>query len=268
MLNKKLFIAENLDTGVMVKPFLGGQVVVYTTRAPDKTSDNEDAAAVFALDQRNGLLVVADGLGGLPSGQQASATAINTLDTTLSACDNPEALRDCILNGIEAANQEIIQIGVGAATTLAMVEISDQTMRSYHVGDSMILLCGQRGRLKQQTISHSPVGYALESGMLDEAEAMHHEDRHIVSNIVGAAEMRIEMGPAVPLAQRDTVCIASDGLFDNLQVPEIVEIIRSGPLQNAMTKLVSLCQQRMGGSQDASVPSKPDDLTVILYRPV
>ncbi len=269
MLARELFIAENLEVPRAVRPFLSGQAVVYTTRAHDKETENEDAAAIFALDLSHGLLVVADGLGGLPLGQQASGTAVKVLEATLKACDNVDLLRECILNGIESANEKVLQLGAGAATTLALVEVSDAAVRTYHVGDSMILVCGQRGRLKLQTISHSPVGYAVESGMLDEAEAMHHEDRHIVSNVLGAAEMRIEMGPAVPLALRDTVCIASDGLFDNLQVPEIVDIIRIGPLVKAMDKLITLCQQRMRAADpDATTPSKPDDLTVILYRPV
>ena len=43
----------------------------------------------------------------------------------------------------------------------------------------MILTTGQRGRLRMQTVSHSPVGFAIEYGLLDESEAMHHEERHL-----------------------------------------------------------------------------------------
>ncbi len=36
--------------------------------------------------------------------------------------------------------------------------------------------------------------------MLDEDEAMNHEDRHVVSNMIGAEDMHIELGPVVKLA--------------------------------------------------------------------
>jgi serine/threonine protein phosphatase PrpC len=101
--------------------------------------------------------------------------------------------------------------------------------------------------------------------MLDEEEAVHHEERHIVSNVVGASDMSISIGTSLQLATRDTLLLASDGLFDNLYMEEIVEIIRKGPLTNAADKLVTLCQQRMQHPQPA-LPSHADDLSFILYR--
>ena len=77
-----------------------------------------------------------------------------------------------------------------------------------------VLVTGGLGKIKLLTVSHSPVGMALESGLLDEAEAMHHEERHIVSNVVGSAGMRIEIGAKRKLAPRDTVLLASDGLAE------------------------------------------------------
>lgn len=59
----------------------------------------------------------------------------------------------------------MLAVGIGAATTLAVVKLSGRTIRPYHVGDPMILLTGQRGRIKHQNIAHSPVGYAVEAGM-------------------------------------------------------------------------------------------------------
>ena len=49
-------------------------------------------------------------------------------------------------------------------------------------------------------------------------------------NVIGSSDMRVEVGPALQLAARDTVLLASDGLFDNLYIDEIVDTIRRGPL--------------------------------------
>lgn len=53
-------------------------------------------------------------------------------------------------------------LNIGAATTIAIIEYHAGTVRPYHVGDSMILVTGLRGRVHYQSVSHSPVGFAME----------------------------------------------------------------------------------------------------------
>ncbi len=243
-----------------------GHAVVFSARAPDKLSPNEDAAAVIPVDERCGVLVVADGLGGERAGHEASALAVRTLaEAVLGADADATRLRSAILDGIETANRMICEMGIGAATTIAVVEISDRHVRPYHVGDSMILQVGGLGKVKLQTVSHSPVAMAVESGLLDAAEAMHHDERHVVSNVVGSASMRIEIGPPLKIAPRDTVLLASDGLSDNLHLNEIVPTIRKGRQKESTERLVAAAINRMRHPIDGA-PHKPDDLTVITYR--
>lgn len=213
-----------------------------------------------------GVLVIADGLGGLPGGDTASRTAINALSSTVTnATKSQLPLRDAILDGIEKANRQILNKSSGAATTLAAIEIQSNSIRPYHVGDSMIMLCGQRGKVKLQSIAHSPVGYAVESGLLDENEAIHHEERHLISNVVGSSDMSIEIGTLRKLAPRDTLIVASDGLFDNLYLTEIIDIIRTGKLTTSANSLIELTLERMQHPK-ADSPCHPDDLTFILFR--
>jgi len=247
-------------------PFVNGEAVVYTHRSPDKTTVNEDCAALIPYSNDAGVLVIADGLGGQPSGDTASRTAINAIASTINKATKSQLpLRDAILDGIEKANRQILDHSSGAATTLAAIEIQNNSIRPYHVGDSMMMLCGQRGKVKLQSIAHSPVGYAVESGLLDENEAIHHEERHLISNVVGSNDMSIEIGTIRKLARRDTLIIASDGLFDNLYLNEIIEIIRTGKITNAANSLIELTHQRMQ-QQIADLPCHPDDLTFILFR--
>ncbi len=261
----RLYIQQEMDHAEIQSMSIG-LVGVYSVRSPDKQTPNEDAAALIPFDDSSGILVVADGLGGMRAGEQASGIAVEALKTSLlEAAVQGLGLRDAVLNGIEKANQDISSLGIGAATTLAVVEVQGRTVRSYHVGDSMILVTGQRGKVKLQTVSHSPVAYAVEAGLLDESEAMNHEERHLVSNMIGTPDMRIEVGPAIELAPRDTLLLASDGLFDNLHLDEIVACVRKGPLKKIIQTLAEDCRQRMveGGQGN---PSKPDDLTFIVFR--
>ncbi len=252
----------------IVRRFAGGEICYFTARAPGKESPNEDTLGLIPWGEHGGVLVVCDGLGGQPSGADASRTAAACLaDSIAAAPPGNGGLREAILDGIEKANRSVTGLGVGAATTLVLLEIQGTLIRPYHVGDSMILVSGQRGRIKLQTVSHSPVGYAVEAGFLDAQEAMHHAERHLISNMIGTPDMRIEIGTAVELARRDTALLASDGLFDNLHLDEIVERMRCGPINTGANALRLDSLARMTGAA-SDMPSKPDDLSFILYRPV
>ncbi len=241
----------------------GGTAAVYTCRSPGKITPNEDVAAFVPRTPDQGVLIVADGLGGHANGGQASRLAVEQVVKSLENLDpQVEELRPAILDGIESANTAVCALGNGSASTLAIAEIRSGAVRTYHVGDSSILLIGSRGRVKLQTIAHSPIGYAVESGMIDEADAIYHEDRHMISNVIGTNNMRIEIGSPIRMAPRDRLVLASDGLFDNLFPHEIVEMVRIGPVSRAVVRLAGEAISRML-TESAKVPSKPDDLTII-----
>ncbi len=249
------------------RPLAGGRATVFSSRCPGHDGSNEDAAAIINVNESAGVLVVADGLGGSAAGAAAAAAAVLQVCKSVDkAARNESLLRTAILDGFELANEAVRAIGVGAGTTLAVIEIQDGAVRPYHVGDSAILLVGARGKLKYQSIAHSPIGYGVEAGLIAEDEAMHHEDRHIVSNVIGTPEMHIEIGPTLKLAARDTLIVMSDGLADNLHAEEIVERIRKGSIATAAKALALDARTRMAEPSDG-MPSKPDDLTFIVFRP-
>ena len=260
----RLFLAR--DTHEVERYDCAGlEVAIYSQRSPAKETANEDGAAVLPLSDNAAVLAIADGVGGARGGELASATALQALSAAVGHPSTaPELLRMAILNGIEAANTAVCGLNIGAATTMAVVEYSEGIVRPYHVGDSKTLITGRRGRIRYQTVAHSPIGYAVESGFLAEKKAIFHEDNHLVSNVVGDPNMRMEVGPAIKLATHDTVLIASDGLFDNLWVEEIIAIIRKGKLTAAVTQLATAARERMHSLEHE--PCKPDDLTIIVFR--
>lgn len=260
-----LFLERQMEA-IEIHDFCGGKAATFSMRSPVKETANEDAAALIPFDAESGILMVADGLGGQRGGAQAAATTVYELVASLeSAVRDGTTLREAVLNGIESANREISTLAIGAASTVAVAEVRGGHLRPYHVGDSQILLLGQKGKQKLLTVSHSPVGYAQHSGLLDEKEAMTHEDRHYVFNVLGTPEMTIEMGLDFELSPRDTLLIACDGLFDNLPIQEVIETLRKGNLEEATKALVSKCLRRMNNPSETR-PSKPDDLTLIVYR--
>lgn len=250
----------------------GGAAWAFTARAPHKDTPNEDAALLLDLGGGAGVLAVADGCGGLPQGERASATALGVLRDALLAA-NGAAPPEGEANGgwsarvyaaFEAASQAVAALG-GPCTTLSVVLIEDGAARPFHAGDSPILVFGQRGRRKLEVVAHSPTAYAVEAGFLVEEEALLHEDRHLVLNALGAEGARIEIGAPVPLAAFDTVVVASDGLSDNLYTEETVALLRAGRLDRGLAAVAARAAERME-QEGQGGPGHADDLTLLAFR--
>ena len=246
MTSDALVLTSSSDDSAREGNVAGGSFVAYTATAPDKSTDNEDTVAVIPVTHDAVVLVIADGAGGLPGGAQAALTVVEELQKSLQQIGTDTGLlRGAILNGLESANEAVMARSNGSATTATVVSIDGLVARSYQVGDSESIVIGQRGRVRAQTTSHSPTGFAIEAGFLDHRDALHHEERHLVSNFIGTADMRIEMGSGLTLNPRDTVLLASDGLMDNVHLHEIVELVRKGPIAEASGALTSLAKRRM-----------------------
>ena len=236
-----------------------GQAMVFSRSHAGQSGANEDALGVFEDVSGRTCLAVADGVGGLPQGLEAATLAIGLLAEASRSESTP------IENRIETANQKLLTQLPNAGTTVCVAEITDGALVSCHAGDSTALVVGQRGRIKLRTQSHSPVGIKEANG-LDEKEALFHPQRHLLNNMMGDRALWLEKQDALELASRDTVLLGTDGLWDNLFLSEIVEMIRLGELSESAEKLAEAVIQRMSHPV-AGLPSKPDDISFILYRP-
>jgi PPM family protein phosphatase len=264
-----LVLAAGQDITESLVAVAGGAAAIWATPRPGNDA-SEDALLVMPVGTDSAVLAIADGMGGMPGGGTAAALAIGALATAVEeGLGAGLRLQTAILDGFGRANAAVLAMGTGAATTLAVAELSGGQVRAYNVGDSEVMVIGQRGRIKLRTLSHSPVGFALQAGLVDHEEALHHEDRHLVSNFVGSRDMRIEVGSALRLGAMDTLVVCSDGLVDNLRLAEIAEVMRCGPLDRQLHTLARRTLARMSGPEVADPenhPSKPDDLSLIAYR--
>ena len=242
------------------------EIAIYSRPSPYKDGNNEDCAAIIDVDENTILLIVADGLGGHSNGAAASSLMIETFGQKFYEHSHSQlSVRERILDSIESTNSVLMDKANGGYTTVAVAEIHEHNLRTYHVGDSEILLAGQRGKLKLRTISHSPVGYAVESEWLNEDEAMMDGNRHYISNTLGQNDMYIAMSSWLKMGKRDTLLIGTDGLFDNLLENEIINYVRKGALGTCAQNISDAIMTRMQTAQSGN-PSKPDDATFILYR--
>ena len=240
-----------------------GEVACFSNRSPTKDTPNEDALGVIPVDEETTVLVVADGLGGMPAGEHASQTVVECLIESLK--DTSSSIREAILNGIDNANQEIMDLKTGSGTTVSIAELTGNKLRTYHAGDSLILLTTSHGNIKHQSLSHSPIGYAVICGALNAENAMRHPERNLISNYVGCADMHINVGPIVELAPQDTLILSSDALSDNLYEDEICEYIRKGPMLEGVNEMIIQCKENMLHPL-SDRRCHPDDFTLISFR--
>lgn len=245
----------------------GARGILSTAKAIDKNGPNEDVLLVKQLNENSTVIAVADGLGGHCSGEQAARLQITLLRDELNSIGDADVragieVRNAILNAIEKCNDRLLSENTNSATTVIVVEIHKTRLRTYHVGDSVAILAGQRGLLKAKTLPHSYVSMGIESGFLDPSEEITHEDRHYIMNYVGKSDMRVDVGSPFQCDKFDTLLVCSDGLTDNLSLESIVGLIQSGPIDDCLRNLQASCIEAM--HRDTG---QFDDLTIVLLRP-
>lgn len=128
-------------------------------------ADNQDA---FAIDEENGLFVIADGIGGKVEGAKASRMFVDRLqeDATRFArllaasdpIDNDDHRRrifDFLVRRVDRANREIFEQGDGRmGTTCEVLLMGEEVAFVAHVGDSRVYLL-RDGEIFQLTSDHT-----------------------------------------------------------------------------------------------------------------
>ncbi|MBL8173810.1 MAG: serine/threonine-protein phosphatase [Bryobacterales bacterium] len=179
---------------------------------------NQDAAEHCAAGDL-ACWVLADGLGGHGSGEEASrlaAAAVMEAFRAQAEC-SPSALlayigfaRNAVLK-----RQEENAIFSGMRTTLVIL-VSDMRQALWaHVGDTRLYLF-RDGQLARQTLDHSVPQAMVDARQLDAVGIRHHEDRNrLLRSIGGREEVRatIEETPH-PLRPGDAFLLCSDGFWE------------------------------------------------------
>lgn len=258
-------LVEAARVGPRIEELSAGQVAYLSFCHPGRAL-NQDALALLDRGDGRAVLAIADGMGGHRDGEKAARLAIESLaEKVMHSGEGLESLEDVIRQGFLAGHRRIAALGTDAGTTLVAVEVSESSLQSTHCGDSFAAVVGRQGHLKSRTLDHSPTAYACDAGVLAEQEALTHPDRHLILTALGHEGLRLDVGPRIVLARSDTVLLASDGLSDNLLSEEYLNLARRGSLEEAAQGLLQRTQATMG--KERAAIAKPDDLSLILFRP-
>ena len=234
-------------------------------------TNNEDSMLV---DERLGLYIVADGVGGAAAGEVASRMVCEVVQlevarnqTLIRACvkdptpANRQTVTRLLSRTIQLASQKVFEASqvqqdmLGMASTIAMVQIVGHYAMVAHVGDSRVYL--QRdGKVYQITEDHSLVAEQVRRGDMTAEQAEVSSMRNVLTRAVGFQPVVDVDTLQVELDQGDRLLLCSDGLFNYLPLDE---------LTLACEKLVS---DRMGPAliSTANKRGGADNITLIILE--
>jgi protein phosphatase len=231
-------------------------------------SHNEDS---IATDPANGLVVLADGMGGYNAGEVASgmATAVITNDmrhilTKVQPYQIDPETRNVVAwrlvhNQVMKANASIYQASqsqpqyAGMGTTLLVCLFYDNKVMVAHIGDSRLYLL-RGGKFKQVTRDHSLLQEQIDSGLITLEQAKHAQHKNLVTRALG---IEPSVDPEIheyQVRRGDLFLLCSDGLCDMVEDEDISLTMQAlgANLKLAAQQLVQMANDN-GGKDNVSV---------------
>jgi protein phosphatase len=216
---------------------------------------NPDAEAFLA---HGGFLsVLCDGMGGMEHGDIASQTAVTAILEAYARKTPEESIPEALERSARQANERVIEAALnlglkeGVGTTLVAAVLHESSLYFLSVGDSGVFHI-RNGHLQMVNRPHvfsNLLDQAAASGKISRGEAQQHPERESLTSFIGIHALE-EIDRNVepwPLADGDTVLLASDGMFKTLEPVEIVQCLKGHP-QSWPQALVgrTLAQRRLG----------------------
>lgn len=227
-------------------------------------SSNQDA---FVTADHLGLWAVADGMGGHAGGDIAARTAIASLTARAELftgslhqgqCTPQDFLTDLVMQAhdavLERAQVEPRLKHMGT-TIVALAIPPAPTPIAYvtHLGDSRAYLF-HAGTLRGLTRDHTLIEKYLERGILTEASARTHPERHVLTKALGMPHAARPSFSSQALHDDDLLVLCSDGLTKMLEDRDIAAILAKseGDPIRACDGLLAAALER-GGEDNVTV---------------
>ncbi len=201
-----------------------------------------DAASVgndsdVELSSKGALLVVADGRGGLKSGEKASEFVIagirskcSNIPTDILSNDNSiiAFIKDAIIESdkIIKSYAKDHRESEGMGSTIVLVWLLGEKAYCGWCGDSRIYCYNPQNSLVRLSHDHSYVQSLVDEGKITEEEAFDHPDGNIITRSLGdSGEAANPETKIYPIHRRDVFMLCSDGLCGLLNDEQIENIL-------------------------------------------
>jgi adenylate cyclase len=222
--------------------------------------ENEDK---MHLDERNGIFIVADGLGGRRGGETGSRMAVETIYGHLLQYLGTEEedkidLAKILEKAMQRANAEVLAAArtrpelEGMGATGSVVVVRDHCAFISSIGDSRVYLLREEG-IEQLTEDDTVTWQLLKRGLITRDQARRHQMRSMLTNCLGKAP---NLQPRIhenPLQRGDYLLLCSDGLWEPVSDQEIANIVHAAETpSSACRRLIERANDR-GGKDNVTV---------------
>ncbi len=201
------------------------------------------------------LFAVADGMGGHAGGEVAARLAVDTLTVAFGAKPTGAGLSEAVIEANRVVFEQSLDNpelrGMGTTMTAAALVNEDDrdVIALVNVGDSRSYRLHD-GQLSQITVDHSLAEEMVRSGELSEAEAAVHPHRHILTRALGVADdVAVDLWRIQP-SRGDRFLLCSDGLTNELDEPQITEVLTSAVDPKVAADLLVRAARTHGGSDN------------------
>jgi protein phosphatase len=213
---------------------------------------------------RGFMMIVADGVGGLPTAGEGSAEAVKVmvqhllhateLTSTLVLLDEDDAV-DQLRTAVMEAHSKLVRhgeaVGRKPATTLTMWAGFWPRVFVVNAGDSRYYRL-RSGRLERFTVDQTMAEVMVESGALTREKAEASRLKHILWSAVGNEELKPEVR-VIDIVRSDRHLLCSDGLTKHVSDEEIKErLARDESSEATVRGLINLALER-GGTDNVTV---------------
>ncbi len=164
-------------------------------------------------------------------------------------------LRDAVVEANEAvldlAKKRPAEAG-DAGTTAVVALVHGEEVALANVGDSRAYLL-RDGKLTQISRDHSVVASLVAGGMLDPDDIYIHPQRNVIYRSLGGSEqMEVDLFP-LTLQDGDRLLLCSDGLWEMVRNPKIVELLGKAKSPQEACKALVKAANDGGGEDNISV---------------
>jgi len=216
--------------------------------------ENEDS---HLCSERLHLYAVADGIGGLPSGAQASQLTIAALEKSIAGL--PAGQKPDYHQILAEVNQQVYNLGrllspqFGIGSTLTFAHLTGVKLHIGHVGDSCALRLRAKA-LEPLTTDHTVENEMRERAARGEPMAMLMENRNALTRCIGQPPPLQADCHVYTVLPHDRYLLASDGISRFVAMPEIQEILQqAAEPAGAAQRLVELANERGGLDNSTAV---------------
>ena len=192
-----------------------------------------------------GLWVIADGMGGHEAGEVASQMIVSDLESLpyrAYVSDFVDDVEDTLLLVNQKLRKHSVENlnGLTVGSTVACLILREAIGVVLWVGDSRLYRL-RDGQLEQLTKDHSEVQAQIDSGLLTPEQAEHSSIKNMLSRAIGAFdELDVDVN-AFPINNSDIFLLCSDGLYNELSVNELQQILNNGKLNKIPDKMMGEC---------------------------